>query len=461
MNRRTLGIVCAFAVVGVACDGSGGSGDTLQGNAGDEPVAPGVFNTSTDPGPGGTPPAAAGGGTSSGSGSTGTGTGSTGTGSTGSGSTGTGSTGTGSTGTGAVDAGNPSIDDRVVNYGEALRTASIKLVGAFPPLADIQAIQAATAVADQKTIYETKLTAMLADPRFAATQIEWWRNTFKTGQPTDKTELASLPKGSPNFDTAATFAASVVVGGQPFTNILTAATGTCPTFSAAAGTFTAASCANNAPTTGILTDPGIQAQFFTPMAFRRTRFVQEVFACSPFPAEIGPTPTPMGSGTYTSPWPFDSISGGPSASVNFQDTSAVICANCHTSLNHIAPLFAYFDANGNYVAGKIQVQTPLTPPVTSVLTDWLPTGQSFAWRYNTNVTDIPSLGAAMAADPAVQRCAVTRVWNWAFSRGDVVNDLATVPTSVTDSYLAAFQSSQFNMKTLIQSVFTSNDFVMF
>jgi hypothetical protein len=439
MNRRTLGIACALALAGAACDGSGSGSDTLLGGAGAAPEAPGVFNTTNNPGPGGTPSA------SSGSGAAGTGT-----------SSGTASSGSG---TAAADAGNPSIDDRVINYGEALRSASIKLIGVFPELADIQAIQTAATTADQKTLYEAKIDAMLADTRFADTQIQWWRNTFKTGQPADAASLAALPKGSPNFDTAAMFAASVVVGGQPFTDILSASTGTCPTY--ASGTFTPANCTNNAPTTGILTDPGIQAQYFTPMAFRRTRFVQEIFACSPFPAEVDSTPVPMGVGQYTSPWPFTSISGGPSASVDFQSTSSIICANCHTSLNHIAPLFAYFDANGNYVAGKIQVQTPLTPPVTSVLTDWLPAGQGFAWRYNTNVTDIPSLGKAMGADPDVQRCEVTRVWNWAFSRGDVVNDIAPVPTTVTDSYLAAFTAGGMNVKTLIRSVFTSDDFVLF
>jgi len=443
MNRRTLWILGALALAGAACDGSGSSTDTLNGGANGAggtsgaPLAPGVFNTSNNPGPGGTP--------------------STGASSSGSGSS-SGSSGSG----GAVDAGNPNLDDRVVNYGEALRTASMKLIGVFPLLADIQAIEAASTPAEAQTLYNAKITAMLADPRFADTQIEWWRNTFKTGQPTDAAEVAALPKGSPNFDTAATFAASVVVGGQPFGNILTAATGTCPTYVAGSGTFTPASCNNNAPTAGILTDPGIQAQFFSHMAMRRARFVQEIFSCSAFPAELGPAPVAMGSGTYTSPWPFDSITGGPTAPIDFQSTSAFICANCHTSINHIAPLFSYFDANGNYVAGKIQVQTPVTPPVTSQLSDWLPAGeQTFAWRFGSTVTDIPSLGAAMAADPAVQRCAVTRVWNWAFSRGDVVGDGAVIPTTVTDSYLTAFQAANQNMKTLIQSVFTSDDFVKF
>jgi hypothetical protein len=450
MNRLTLSILGALALAGAACDGSGSSIDTLSSGNGatesSDPIAPGVFNTSNNPGPGGTTPTAASGSSS---------------GSTGSGSASGSSSGSTATG-GAADAGNPNIDDRVVNYGEALRTASIKLIGVFPLLSDIQAIEAAATPADAQALYLSKITAMLADPRFADTQIQWWRNTFKTGEPTSATELATLPKGSPSFDTAATFAASVVVAGQPFSNILTASTGTCPTYVPGSGTFTPAECNNNAPTSGVLTDPGIQAQFFSHMAMRRTRFIQEIFACSAFPAEISSTPVAMGSGEYTSPWPFDSITGGAAAPIDFQSTSAIICANCHTSINHIAPLFSYFDANGQYVAGKIQVQTPVTPPVTSQLSDWLPAGgQTFAWRYGTTVTDIPSLGQAMAADPAVARCAVTRVWNWAFSRGDVVNDGAPVPTTVSDSYLAAFQANNLNMKALIQSVFTSDDFVKF
>jgi hypothetical protein len=309
-------------------------------------------------------------------------------------------------------------------------------------------------------MYAAKIDAMLADPRFSATQVEWWRNTFRTGTYSGDTE-AIIPKTTPpSFDTAATFAASVVIADQPYTDILTATTGTCPTFDTTTNTFTAASCTNNAPTSGVLTDPGIQAQYFSHMAMRRARFIQEIFACSAFPAEFSAAPTAMGSGFYTSPWPFDSITGGASAQIDFQSTSAIICANCHTSINHIAPLFSYFDANGQYQS-TIQVQTPVTPPVTSVLGDWLPAGeQTFAWRYGTAVTDIPSLGKAMAADPNVQRCAATRVWNWAFSRGDVVNDVAPVPTTVTDSYLTTFQTN-FSTKSLIRAIFTSQDFILY
>jgi hypothetical protein len=347
------------------------------------------------------------------------------------------------------------LSGRVIDYGEALRTASLKLVGDLPTMAQIQALEAASTPTQQAPIYAAYVDAMLADSRFASQMIQYFRDTFKTGDPG-----VDPQGGAPDFDTAATFAAMTVVQGQPFTNILTAASGTCPTFSK--GTFTAGDCMNNAPTSGVLTDPGIQAQYFAHLAFRRVRFIQETFVCSPFPAEYSPTPAPMGQSIYTSPWLFTSITGGPNAPINFQDTSAVICANCHTTLNHIAPLFAFFDDNGQYIAGQIQVQTPVVPPVTSVLSDWLPVGQqNFAWRDGTPVTDIPSLGRAIAADPDVATCAVNRIWDWAFNRGDIVNNLATVPATVTQPYIQDFESGGMNLKAIIREIFTSDDFVQF
>jgi hypothetical protein len=406
-------------------------------------------------------------GSSGATGDDGTGTGSSGAAGGGAGSAGGGSTptpgpggtppksGTGSGDAGASVDGGTALDSRVLDYGEALRTASLKLVGDLPTLAEIQAIEAATTPAEQATVYAADIDTLLADPRFATQMIQYFRDTFKTGMP-----YSPMPKGSPSYDTAATFAAMVVVNDRPFTDIITATTGTCPTF--ANGTFTAASCANGAPTAGVLTDPGIQSQYFEHMAFRRVRFVQETFVCSPFPAEYSNTPQPMGQSLYTSPWDFDSITGGATAPINFQDTSAVICANCHTTLNHIAPLFAYFDTNGKYVPGTIQVQTPVNPPVTSQLSDWLPAGQqTFAWRDGTAVTDLPSLAAAIAADPDVPLCAVNRLWDWAFSRGDIVLDLATIPTSVTASLATDFTTGGMKVKAMIREIFTSDDFVRF
>jgi hypothetical protein len=439
--RRTTLTALAVALAAAGCgNGTTDSGPpTAEGYTGGDPTS----GAAPVPGPGGTPPSSSSGGGAGG----GSGTGATGTG-----------VATSSGGGAGADSGASSgsvLDTRTLDYGEALRTASLKLVGDLPTLAQIQALETATSPTQQATLYAADIDAMLADPRFSEQMIQYWRDTFKTGDPG-----VTPVKGAPDFDTAATFAAMVVVQGQPYTNILTAATGTCPTY--ANGTFTAASCTNNAPTSGVLTDPGIQAQYFAHMAFRRTRFIQETFVCSPFPAEYSTTPSPMGQSLYTSPWAFSSIAGGPTANINFQDTSAVICANCHTTLNHIAPLFAYFDDNGKYVAGTIQVQTPIVPPVTSVLSDWLPAGQqTFAWRDGTPVTDIPSLGQAIAADPDVATCAVNRIWDWALNRGDIVNDLATVPTEVTQSYVQDFTKNAMNLKTIIREIFTSDDFVHF
>ncbi|MFO0741015.1 MAG: DUF1549 domain-containing protein [Labilithrix sp.] len=362
-----------------------------------------------------------------------------------------GANGTGANGTGANA---KPTDNRVTDYGEALRSASLKLVGELPTLAEIKSVGDAADDGAKKAALAAAVDKYLADPRFTEMQIQWWRNTFKTGADTGARPAA----GAPSLDTAATFAAEVVVKDRPYTDLLTATTGTCPTF--ANGNFTDANCNTNAKVSGVLTDPGLMSQYTSNMAFRRVRFVQETFDCTKFPTELKGEGVPMGAGTYTSPWAFESISGGTGSKVDFHDTSAVICANCHSTMNHIAPLFANFDAKGQF-QNSIQVQTPVTPPVTSILSDWLPSGESLAWRSGTTVTDIPSLGQAMAKDPEVLACAVTRVWNWALSRGDVVNDGAVVPASVIKDQVTAFTTGGTKLKPIIRAVFTSDDFAKF
>jgi hypothetical protein len=197
------------------------------------------------------------------------------------------------------------------------------------------------------------------------------------------------------------------------------------------------------------------------MSFRRVRWIQESFACTKFPAEYSATPVAKGSGQYTSPWAFDSITGGASAPINFQDTSAIICANCHTTMNHMAPLFANFDAAGAYQT-SIQVFTPTAANPKSVLTDWLPAGQNFYWRFGgTAVTDITGLGQQIAADPTIQKCQVQRAWNWAMSKTDIVNDMAVVPDSVIADVMTVFNSSGMKMKPTLKAIFTADDFVKF
>jgi len=416
MKMATLAALGSIAFAMIAC-GNSDSGSLNGGSLGDPGAGP---STNDNPGAGGTPPG----------------------------------TPSGSNGADPNAQNNPNIDQRKINYGEALRTASLKLVGELPMLVDINAVADSSSTAT-KAAYESKIDALLADPRFVARQIQWWRDTLKTGQPG-----VQMKQGMPSYDTAATFATEVVVNDRPFTDLFTATSNTCPTY--ASGAFVDANCGGNGPTAGVLTDPGLMSQYFANMAFRRVRFVQETFVCSKYPAEFSSTPAPMGSGVYTSPWNFNSITGGagPTVKVNFQDTSSVVCANCHSTMNHQAPLFAHFDMNGVYQPA-IAVKVPSTGTPTAVIADWLPNGETFAWRNGTVVTDLPSFGKAVAADPDVARCIVTREWNYAMGRGDVVNDLATVPPVVTDALVKDFSSNGFKVKRLLRNIFTADDFVKF
>ncbi|HZS42106.1 MAG TPA: hypothetical protein VFF06_34995 [Polyangia bacterium] len=339
----------------------------------------------------------------------------------------------------------PALAARTVDYGQALRTAAIKLTGDLPTMTEIAGVTDATS-------YGAQVDKYLADPRFARQLILYFRDLMKLG-------------GTKAFETAPTFAAELVVNDRPITDLFTATTNTCPTFDATMGKFTDASCtpANGAATVGVLTDPGAMQQFYSNMAFRRVRWVQESFVCTKFPAEYSANPVTKGNGQYVSPWPFTSITGGTDktiAPINFQDTSSVVCANCHTTMNHIAPLFANFDMNGAYQT-TIQVHTPTPMAPITKLSDWLPMGETLSWRYQQPVTDLTSLGAAMAKDPDVADCQVARAWNWAMSKTDIVGDLATVPTSVIQTYETQLAGNGYKLKPVLRAMFTSDDFVKF
>lgn len=352
------------------------------------------------------------------------------------------------------------LDARKADYGEALRSASLKLRDQLPTLAEIKTIEAAPDDAGKKVAYEKLVDDMIASPEFTATMVKFWQDTFRTGQ------VGNIQNGNPDKDTAAVFAAQVTVEGRAYSELFTATANTCPTFDGATNAFTPAACpAGPAPvgTAGILTDPGLQAQYFSNMAFRRVRFIQETFACSKFPAEYSATPVPLGNGTFTGTFPYESITGKqntPNAKIDFQDTSAVICANCHVNLNRMAPMFLNFDDKGLPQTGsQVEVPIPGTPKAARI--DYLPAAEGYAWRAGKPVTDIATLGAAIAADPEVGRCAVNRVWNYAMSRGDIVNDLATVPNAVTEPYVKDFAANGQKLKETIRGVFKSEDFTKF
>jgi len=354
------------------------------------------------------------------------------------------------------------LDARQYDYGEALRTASLKLRDELPTLDEIKQIEGAPDNAAKKVAYEKIVDAMIADVKFNAVMVKFWKDTFRSGnaQNAQGDIMPQAPK--PSLSTAAVFAARTTINGS-YLDLLTATTNTCPTFDYTAKTFVDGNCAQN-PTVGVLTDPGILAQQFANMAFRRSRWIQETFACSKFPAQFSKTPTPMGNGTYTGVMPFDNLVGKkntPAARIDFQDTQAVICANCHSD-HGAAPLFINYDANGLLQATP-QVEVPIPGNPKAKKEDFYVAGTVFKWRESSPqpYTDIPTLGASLAADPEIARCAVNRVWNYAMSRGDIVNDLATVPNAVTETYFKDFTAGGYKLKETIRAVFKSEDFTKF
>ena len=341
----------------------------------------------------------------------------------------------------------------VVDYEQALRSAALKLTGNYPKLSEIQSVRDAS---DKKTAYTTLIDDYLGRPTFAVQMVDYWKDQFKMG--------GNLTVGAATvmMDYAPNYAASLVVGGKPISGLVTATSNTCQTFDATAGTFANATCPN-AAAVGVLTDAGVQAQFYSNMAFRRVRWVQETFACAKFPAETnGPTQQHPG-GAYVSPWAFTSITGNQTTTapkIDFEDDKAIICANCHATMNHQAPLFAKFSMAGVPMAA-IQVQVPVTGTPIATMADWLPASETTAWRNNVPTKDLTEFGAAIAADPVFNNCMVNRVWNWAMSRPNVVEDGAALTPELATQLSAELVSNNGNLKQSVRSVFTSDSFVHF
>jgi len=351
-------------------------------------------------------------------------------------------------GSGEVDEWDQLLGTREVDYSAALRIAALRLTGDLPTMPEIVSIQAAPDDEAKKVAYQALIADYMNRPAFARQMFYFWRDTFKMG------ETAAL-------DAAPAFAAQISVENRSYLELFTAATGTCPTFNETAGTFAAANCAGTGPTAGVLTDPGAMAHYYSNFAFRRVRWVQETFDCVKYPVEISATATDVGGAApYTGVWPFTSISGLQTGRVDFQDVSAVVCANCHQTINHIAPLFANYDEDGVYQT-SIAVATPLEGAPLAQLTDYLPPGETTAWRYQVPAANLPGLGAAMAADVSVAKCGVARVWNWALGKTDIVDTLQEVPVETIQTQLDAFTASGHKMKDLIFAVYTSDDFVKF
>lgn len=355
----------------------------------------------------------------------------------------------GSTDGSTADEWDKQLEKRQYDYNYALRIAALRLIGDIPTRTEINTVRDAGDLAAQKAAYEGLVRDYMNRPAFARQMFYFWRDTFKMG------ETAEL-------DRAPAFAAMLSVQNDDYTKLFTASTGACPTFNEQTGAFVPGDCAGPGPKVGVLTDQGVNRHYYGNFAFRRVKWIQETFDCVKFPIDLTGAPVEVGGATpYTGDYPHESIAGTANGGrVNFREAVAVQCAHCHKDLNHQAPLFANYDMNGVY-QNQIAVRTPLPNEPLALATDYLPAGEPTSWRYGVATPDLPSYGAAMAADPDVAKCGVARMWNWAMGKGDIVDLLHEVPAATIQAQVDAFTQNGHKMKDLIYAVYTADDFTKF
>jgi hypothetical protein len=434
--------------------------------------------------------------------------------------------------TGAAAIGDPTVD-----YLLALRTASLKLRGNLPGLDEQIALQNAVNSSnpdDAQRVYEGLVDQYINGPANAVSfnrqMFYFWRNTLRMGGSAPLTALLnnSLTDMRPvNLDTAPALAAMLIAQGRPLTQLFTAQDPACPTFNLTATTadkqFTDGNCntgamitgsnantnmGNNVPSgsqAGILTNPGLMAQYYSNFGFRRARLIQELFACSRYPAELAGKPQQIGPYLYSSPWPVDSVSGNvPGQQPVFMDgirprrlrgAKPVLnnteyvdfktdCRNCHTTLNHRAPLFGVFDQVGyRDPSNLLMVTSTATSSPFAQIQEYLyqcnPTAadagenpmckNALAWKFGgplfdfggTGIPNFLGFGQEMAKDPQVAKCFMIRAWNYAYSRDDVVQELALVPDNVIAEMATYFTQNNYNMKTALFKLYTSPNFIRF
>lgn len=395
------------------------------------------------------------------------------------------------------------LDKRELDYSEALRTASILIIGDTPTLSEIYEL-GDLPLDQQKTKYEELVDKKLSDPKFADTLVEFFKYTFKMGG-------ASTTVGEPTRDTAPSFAARMVYEEKDWRNILVQQSNTCPTYNSMTKVFSDGSCNNliaGMNHSGILTDPGVQSLYYGNLSFRRNRFFHETFLCKSGNEQAGGEPTdqpPVDSPCngespipgYQNKWPVNEIAGKCNGGrVDFHAYNASnVCANCHATWNHRAPLFSQFDSKGTFqpltASGEYSVFVPVEGSPRAKMSDWLcidpskcPNGgnNTTAWKKTMKVNGVDSvaaantineLGQAMSQDDEVIECAVKRVWNYAMGRADITEiggrSWVSLPDRndpnkelVTMSKLVSqFRNDGYNLKKVFRSVLLSDDFTRF
>lgn len=434
------------------------------------------------------------------------------------------------------------LDDRTVDYMLALRTASLKLRGNLPTLEEQQRLKNAIdtgASGDAQVLYETLVSDMIFNQplTFNRQMFHFWRNTLRMGGQANLTAPfsdSSTTTKQVSLDTAPAYAAMLVAEDRDMRELFTGKADTCPTFNLMTGSFAKADCfvsngasqtmpGNNVPSqyqAGILTNPGLMAQYYSNFAFRRARLIQELFACTRYPAELAKSPQQIGPYLYSSPWPVDSVTNAAQGfQANFIDKNGATdvrprrlkdfstnatkrvdpassafreyvdfkteCQNCHSTLNHRAPLFAVFDQVGYRDMNNLLMVTstatfspfaqiqeylyqcnPKTTdtsqnPLCAQALAWRNDGKRFDFGGGATPMDYPGFGSEMAADPTVAMCFMKRAWNYAYSRDDVVNELALVPDHVVEDLTNYFVQNNYNMKKALLKLYTSANFIRF
>jgi len=415
--------------------------------------------------------------------------------------------------------------DPTVDYHLALRTASLKLRGNLPSLDEQQRLTQAVNSgnpADAQTAYEAMVRSYIYDSpvTFNRQMFHFWRNTLRMGGPAKLSALFSdslTTTKTVDLDSAPAFASMLVAEDRDMRELFTRQTDTCPTFDQSAGTYAKSNCfiangasqaspGNNVPQAsqaGIITNPGLMAQFYSNFAFRRARILQEIFACTRYPAEFAKAPQQIGPYLYSAPWPVNSVTsaqnpatfdfakrprrqrGATTTTVTEFVDFKVECQNCHATLNHRAPMFGVFDQVGYRDMNNLlmvtstatgspfaQIQEYLyecnptaqdgsANPVCAQKLAWRNEGKRFDFGGMGNVHDYPGFGAEMAADPQVAKCFMIRAWNYAYSRDDVVVELALVPDQVVADLTQYFIANNYNMKAALLKLYTSPNFIRF
>jgi hypothetical protein len=405
------------------------------------------------------------------------------------------------------NAGSAGTTDLSVDYNLALRSATIKLRGDLPTLTEMRQMQAAVkanlsnkSAGDPQFVYEAFIDALIADTkRFNNQMVVFWRNQLRMGGSINGLLGDSATAIRPvSLETAPTLLGRLTATGADMRTAFTQTTNNCPKFDPTTGAFADGNCNTGLAVTaaatgpemgnnvaegsqaGILTNPGFLAQYYSNLGFRRQRIIEEVFTCNRFPAEISPTPQIINSALYSAPWPLKTITSNAApptyttrriiggATVTNQDyvdfNIEQGCYNCHTTMNHRAPLFTAFDAVGFRDAmDRSMVHSPVTNLPFTEIQDFLPASEANnkAWRYQVPASNIQQFGQAMAADPQIAKCFMIRLWNEAYSRDDVVNDQALVPDSVIAPMTKYFVDNNYNMKLAIKKLYTDANFIRF